>query len=122
METVAEKMTAQDLVQGLPSRVHAVYARFAQETPDHPAFVEAGRAWSYRHFSDAVEAVARDLRELQVRPGDLVCADEAVSVPALLVPQNDEVAAGRSFACVAPLVLGRATASGSPFSVSPASW
>jgi len=52
----------------------------------------------------------------------LVCEEEAVSVPAVLVPQIDEVAAGRSFACVAPLVLGRAAASGSPFSVSPASW
>lgn len=86
METVVEKINAQDLVEGLPSRVHAVYARFAQETPEHPAFVEAGRAWSYRQFSDAVEAVARDLRELQVRPGDrvMVASENSVALGAIL--------------------------------------
>jgi acyl-CoA synthetase (AMP-forming)/AMP-acid ligase II len=83
---VTGKITAADLVEGLPSRVHAVYARFARETPDHPAFVEAGRAWSYRQFSDAVEAVARDLRELQVRPGDrvMVASENSVALGAML--------------------------------------
>ena len=86
MDTVSEKITTDDLVEGLPSRVHAVYARFALETPDHPAFVEAGRAWSYRQFSDAVEAVARDLRELHVSPGDrvMVASENSVALGAIL--------------------------------------
>src|SRR4051812_5691400 len=86
VEIVAENITVQDLVEGLPSRVHAVYERFARETPDHPAFVEAGRVWSYRQFSDAVEAVARDLRELQVRPGDrvMVASENSVALGAIL--------------------------------------
>ena len=83
---VAENITVQDLLEGLPSRVHAVYERFARETPDHPAFVEAGRAWSYRQFSEAVEAVVDDLRELQVRPGDrvMVASENSVALGAIL--------------------------------------
>jgi long-chain acyl-CoA synthetase len=81
-----ESITANDLIEGLPSRVHAVYAGFAQETPDHPAFVEAGRSWSYSQFSHAVEAAARDLRELQVRPGDrvMVASENSVALGAIL--------------------------------------
>ncbi len=86
MQTVLENITANDLIEGLPSRVHEVYARFAREIPEHPAFVEAGRTWSYRQFSDAVEAAARDLRELQVRPGDrvMVASENSVALGAIL--------------------------------------
>ena len=86
MQTVLENITTNDLIEGLPSRVHEVYARFAQEIPEHPAFVEAGRSWSYRQFSDAVEAAARDLRELQVRPGDrvMVASENSVALGAIL--------------------------------------
>lgn len=86
METVLENITANDLTSGLPSRVHDVYAKFAKDMPDHPAFVEAGRAWSYRKFADAVEAVAHDLHELQVRPGDrvLVASENSVALGAIL--------------------------------------
>ena len=86
MQTVPESITANELIEGLPSRVHDVYEKFAQETPDHPAFVEAGRPWSYRQFSDAVGAAARDLRELQVRPGDrvMVASENSVTLGAIL--------------------------------------
>jgi acyl-CoA synthetase (AMP-forming)/AMP-acid ligase II len=86
VNTVLENITADDLIEGLPSRVHDVYAKFAKDMPDHPAFVKAGRAWSYRQFSDAVEAVARDLRELQVRPGDrvMVASENSVALGAIL--------------------------------------
>ena len=86
MQTVLENITTNDLIEGLPSRVHEVYARFAQEIPAHPAFVEAGRSWSYRQFSEAVEAAARDLRELQVRPGDrvMVASENSVALGAIL--------------------------------------
>jgi long-chain acyl-CoA synthetase len=86
VQTVSESTTTNDLIEGLPSRVHDVYAKFAQETPEHPAFVEAGRPWSYRQFSDAVEAAARDLREMQVRPGDrvMVASENSVALGAIL--------------------------------------
>jgi acyl-CoA synthetase (AMP-forming)/AMP-acid ligase II len=86
VQTVLENIATNDLIEGLPSRVHEVYARFAQEIPEHPAFIEAGRSWSYRQFSDAVEAAARDLRELQVRPGDrvMVASENSVALGAIL--------------------------------------
>jgi acyl-CoA synthetase (AMP-forming)/AMP-acid ligase II len=86
VEIVPENISANDLIEGLPSRVHEIYAKFAREMPDYSAFVEAGRSWSYRQFSDAVEAAARDLRELQVRPGDrvMVASENSVVLGALL--------------------------------------
>jgi long-chain acyl-CoA synthetase len=86
VQTGIESITANDLIEDLPSRVHDVYAKFAQEAPEHPAFVEAGRPWSYRQFSDAVEAAARDLRELQVRAGDrvMVASENSVALGAIL--------------------------------------
>ena len=86
MKTVLENISADDLIEGLPSRVHDVYAKFAKDMPDHPAFVEAGRSWGYRQFSDAVEAAAGDLRALQVRPGDrvMVASENSVALSAIL--------------------------------------
>ena len=37
-----DELTAAELLDGLPSRVHEVYAPFVRDIPDHPAFVEAG--------------------------------------------------------------------------------
>jgi long-chain acyl-CoA synthetase len=75
-----------DLLRGLPSRVHEVYACFVKEMPDHPAFVEAGRVWSYREFSAAVDAAADDLSRLGVRPGDrlMIASENSVALGALL--------------------------------------
>jgi long-chain acyl-CoA synthetase len=75
-----------DLLRGLPSRVHEVYARFVKEMPDHPAFVEGGRVWSYREFSAAVDAAADDLSRLGVRPGDrlMIASENSVALGALL--------------------------------------
>jgi long-chain acyl-CoA synthetase len=67
-----DELTAAELLDGLPSRVHEVYAPFVRDIPDHPAFVEGGRSWSYRQFSDAVDAAAKDLIVLGVRSGDRV--------------------------------------------------
>jgi hypothetical protein len=37
-----DDVTAAELLDGLPSRVHEVYAPFVRNIPDHPAFVEGG--------------------------------------------------------------------------------
>ncbi|GLR95160.1 MULTISPECIES: hypothetical protein [Bradyrhizobium] len=39
-----DDITAAELLDGLPSRVHEVYAPFVRGMPDHPAFVEDGRS------------------------------------------------------------------------------
>jgi acyl-CoA synthetase (AMP-forming)/AMP-acid ligase II len=65
-------MTAEDLLSGLPARIHDVYARFARETPDHPAFIEGERIWTFGAFANAVDAVKADLVALGIRPGDRI--------------------------------------------------
>ena len=47
-----------DLLEGLPSRIHEAYAPFVAQMPDHTAFVEGGRTWTYRQFAEAVNAAA----------------------------------------------------------------
>ncbi|MBR0825260.1 AMP-binding protein [Bradyrhizobium manausense] len=75
-----------ELIAQLPRRVHDVYAPFVASTPDAPAFVEAGRVWTYRQFSDAVDAAARDLAALAIRPGDrvMVASENSVALGAML--------------------------------------
>ena len=46
-----DEITAAELLDGLPSRVHEVYAPFVRDTPDHPAFVEGGATGSSRKLS-----------------------------------------------------------------------
>lgn len=81
-----DKITLDDLLQGLPSRVHEIYASYAADKPDHPAFVETGRVWSYRQFSDAVDATKADLREFGVRGGDrvMIVSENSVALAAML--------------------------------------
>ncbi|MFK4384681.1 class I adenylate-forming enzyme family protein [Bradyrhizobium sp. USDA 223] len=81
-----DELTAAELLDGLPSRVHEVYAPFVRDIPDHPAFMEGGRAWSYRQFSDAVDAAAKDLVGLGIRSGDrlIVASENSVALGAML--------------------------------------
>ena len=81
-----DDITAAELLDGLPSRVHEVYAPFVRDIPDHPAFVEGGRSWSYRQFSEAVDAVAKDLADLGIRPGDrvMIASENSVALGAML--------------------------------------
>jgi acyl-CoA synthetase (AMP-forming)/AMP-acid ligase II len=81
-----DEFTAAELLDGLPSRVHEVYAPFVRDIPDHPAFVEGGRSWSYRQFSEAVDAAANDLSDLGVRPGDrvMIASENSVALAAML--------------------------------------
>ena len=81
-----DELTAAELLDGLPSRVHEVYAPFVRDIPDHPAFVEGGRSWSYRQFSEAVDAAAKDLADLGIRPGDrvMIASENSVALGAML--------------------------------------
>src|ERR1044072_1118272 len=81
-----DDLTAAELLEGLPSRVHEVYAPFVRDIPDHPAFVEGGRSWSYRQFSEAVDAVTKDLAHLGIRPGDrvIIASENSVALGAML--------------------------------------
>lgn len=74
-----------DLLEGLPSRIYKISSPFVERTPAHP--VEAGRTWTYRQFTEAVGAAARDLSTMSVRPDDPLtarsCVKHGVAVLAL---------------------------------------
>jgi long-chain acyl-CoA synthetase len=81
-----DAVTAADILQGLPERLHEVISRHVAERPDHPALVENGRVWSYGAFFDAVNCVADELRGLAVRPGDrvVVASENSVALAAFV--------------------------------------
>ncbi|MDA9509881.1 long-chain fatty acid--CoA ligase [Bradyrhizobium sp. CCBAU 11386] len=81
-----DAFTAAELLNGLPSRVHEVYGPFVRDMPDQPAFVEGGRPWSYRQFSDAVDAATKDLAGLGIGPGDrvIIASENSVALGAML--------------------------------------
>ena len=86
MALAIEKATAVERAMELPRRVHEIYAPFVRTTPDHPALVEGDRTWSYREFSDAVDAVAQELIFLGIRPGDrvMIVSENSVALSVLL--------------------------------------
>jgi long-chain acyl-CoA synthetase len=89
LTNVVEAMSAADILEGLPNRIHEVIVRHVAERPDHPAFVEDATCWSYRRFADAVDAVTADLVRLGIRAGDRVVA----------ASENSVVLAALVFAC-----------------------
>ncbi len=86
MALVIETDTSAEQASELPRRVHEVYAPFVRKAPDHPAFVEGDRTWTYREFSDAVDLVAQELVFLGIRPGDrvMIASENSVALSALL--------------------------------------
>ena len=89
MTKLVDAMSAADILAGLPNRVGQIIARHVEERPDHPAFVENGRTWTYHGFADAVDTVTADFERLQIRPGDRV----------LLASENSVALAAFVFAC-----------------------
>src|ERR1700731_4003179 len=84
-----DRISAVDILTGLPPRIHEVIARHVAERPDHLALVEPGASWSYRAFADAVDAVVGDFRGSSIRPGDRV----------VLASENSAALAAFVFAC-----------------------
>jgi len=86
LTNVADAMSAVDILEGLPNRLHEVIVRHVAERPDHLAFVEDATAWSYRQFADTVDAVTADFVRLGVRAGDRVLAasENAVALAAFV--------------------------------------
>ena len=84
--THVDAVSAEDLLNGLPHRVHEVIAPHVAQRPRHPAFVDGGRVWSYQAFAEAVNAVAAELIDLEIRPGDrvLIASENCVALAALV--------------------------------------
>jgi long-chain acyl-CoA synthetase len=71
----------------LPLRISDVAARWAKQSPDHPALLEASGSWTYAELESAVANTAEWLRRNGIRPGDrlmLVCENCRAFVALLL--------------------------------------
>lgn len=67
-------------------RISDILRHGAARSPDAPALVEDGVAWSYARLQAATESCARLLRTLGIRPGDrvMLVAENSVAQVALL--------------------------------------
>lgn len=77
-----DTITTQELLAGLPARIHDIYAPIVRSAPAHVAFVEGTSAWTYSAFAAAVDAVAADLGRLGIRAGDRLVMTSENSVAA----------------------------------------
>ena len=59
-------------VDNLPERISDVISRWVEQSPNHPALIEASGTWTYRELASAISEVKQWLRDLGVRPGDRV--------------------------------------------------
>jgi acyl-CoA synthetase (AMP-forming)/AMP-acid ligase II len=86
LANLLDTTSAADILAELPNRLHEVIVPHVAEKPKHPAFIEAGRVWTYRAFADAVEAVAADLTRLHIRRGDrvLFASENSVALSAFV--------------------------------------
>jgi long-chain acyl-CoA synthetase len=86
LTNVVDAMSAADILEGLPNRIHEVVVRHVAEQPDHGALVEDATSWSYRQFADAVDAVTADFVRLGIRAGDrvLTASENCVALAAFV--------------------------------------
>ena len=76
-----------DFSPDLPRRIHMILEEGASWGDSRIAFTdENGVDWSYRRLIDVVEAVAGELRELGIRPGDriMIVCENSIAAIALL--------------------------------------
>jgi long-chain acyl-CoA synthetase len=76
-----------EILASLPARISEVVKPWAESSPDHPALVEAGGAWSYAQLALRISDAQSWLRDSGVRPGDrvmIVCENCRAFVAILL--------------------------------------
>jgi acyl-CoA synthetase (AMP-forming)/AMP-acid ligase II len=76
-----------DLLAALPEKTCDVVTPWVKLSPDHPALVEAGGAWTYRQLSSVIAKTQAWLLDSGVRPGDrvmIVCENSRALIGVLL--------------------------------------
>jgi long-chain acyl-CoA synthetase len=75
------------ILHALPKRISDVVEPWAERSPDHPALIETGGAWTYGQLASAIRATRGWLLGRGVRPGDrvmIVCENCRTFVAVLL--------------------------------------
>src|SRR5579862_2890840 len=76
-----------DILANLPPRISDVVKPWAELSPNQPALVEAGCAWTYGQLALRISETQRWLKDSRVRPGDrvmIVCENCRAFVAILL--------------------------------------
>jgi hypothetical protein len=59
-----QQATAEELLSGLPHRLHHVFQPWAESSPDQPALIGDGKVWTYGQLPGIVDGAAAELRKL----------------------------------------------------------
>ncbi|MCZ6859936.1 MAG: AMP-binding protein [Alphaproteobacteria bacterium] len=80
------KPSIDEILAGLPPRLHDMPARWAAERPDDDALIEGDTRWSWARFAQEIEAAAKALESLGVRPGHrvMIVIENGLAAAALL--------------------------------------
>jgi long-chain acyl-CoA synthetase len=87
MALLQSEATAEELLTGLPQRLHHVFRPWAASAPDQPALIGDGKTWTYGDLPGVVDGAAEELRKHGVRPGDrvMVVSENSLALAALVL-------------------------------------
>ena len=82
-----QQATAEELLSGLPHRLHHVFQPWAESSPDQPALIGDGKVWTYGQLPGIVDGAAAELRRHGVWPGDrvMVVSENSLALAALVL-------------------------------------
>ena len=79
--------TAEELLAGLPHRLHHVFQPWAKSSPGQPALIGDGKVWTYGDLPGIVDGAADTLRSHGARPGDriMIVSENGLALAALVL-------------------------------------
>jgi long-chain acyl-CoA synthetase len=84
---LSETIDLDEIVAGLPNRIHHVADSYVAKFPDRVALLEDGTSWTYRDLDRSVKEIATVFGSLGVRAGDrmIIVSENGIALAALLL-------------------------------------
>jgi long-chain acyl-CoA synthetase len=84
---LSETFDLDEIVAGLPNRIHKVADCYVAKFPDRVALLEDGASWTYRELDQSVREIATVLGSLGIRAGDrmIIVSENCIALTALLL-------------------------------------
>jgi long-chain acyl-CoA synthetase len=84
---LSETIDLDEIVAGLPNRIHHVADSYVAKFPDRVALLEDGTSWTYRELDRSVKEIATVFGSLGVRAGDrmIIVNENGIALAALLL-------------------------------------